>query len=92
MLPDVVRAGEYVGSGEYTQHSSKKRPVVRYDYFETPVDIGGKPYIAKFDVEVLPGANNYRTHQIVNMDLIPPEASLVGPVPTASSDNPSPHT
>ena len=64
-LPDVVRNGIYVGSGEYTQHSGRNRPGIRYDYFETPVQINGTDYIAKFDVEVLPGANNYRTPQVI---------------------------
>jgi len=90
VLPEIVRNAEYVGSGEYVQHSGKVRPVIRYDYFETPVDVDRGSYIAKFDVEVLPGTNNYRTHQIVNMDLIQPEASLVGPAPTASSGRSSP--
>ena len=36
------------------------------------------------------GANNYRTHQIIKMDLTPAEASLVGPAPTASSETSSP--
>lgn len=85
ILPDVVRNGEYVGSGEYVPHSGKGTVAVRYDYFETPVEINGQPYIARFDVEVVPGANNYRTHQVIKMDLTPVEASLVGPAPTASS-------
>lgn len=89
-LPDVVRNGTYVGSGEYTQHSGKDRPVVRYDYFETPVSIGGEPFVAKFDVEVYPFNNNYRTHQVIKMDLTPAEGSLVGPKPTASSAASSP--
>ena len=84
-LSEVVRNGEYVGSGEYVAHSRTRRPVIRYDYFETPVTIGGTDFVAKFDVEVLPGANNYRTHQIVKMDLTPAEASLAGPAPAASS-------
>ena len=90
ILPEVVWNAEYIGSGEYVQHSAKERSVIRYDYFETPVQIirvddqTGKErrregWIVRFDVEVLPGANNYRTHQIVNVDLIPPEASLTGP-------------
>jgi len=91
MLPDIVKNSKYAGSGQYINESSKKRPVVRYDYFETPVTINNKPYIAKFDIEVLPDVNNYRTHQIVNVDLIQPEGSLVGPVPTAASDESSPH-
>lgn len=89
-LPDVVRNGTYVGSGEYTQHSGRNRPGVRYDYFETPVQINGTDYIAKFDVEVLPGANNYRTHQVVKMDLTPTEARLAGPSPVPSSAASSP--
>lgn len=89
-VSEVVQNGTYVGSGEYTQHSGKDRPTIRYDYFETPVSINGESYIAKFDVEVVPGANNYRTHQVVKMDLTPTEASLVGPEPTASSAASSP--
>lgn len=90
MLQDVVRSGEYVGSGEYEEHGSRKKPVIRYDYFETPVFINGQNYIAKFDIEVLPGANNYRTHQITRIDLAPQEARLTGPVPAPSSGTPSP--
>ena len=89
-VSEVVQNGTYIGSGEYTQHSGKDRPAIRYDYFETPVSINGESYIAKFDVEVVPGANNYRTHQVVKMDLTPTEASLVGPKPTASSATSSP--
>lgn len=89
-LPDVVRNGTYVGSGEYTQHSGRNRPGVRYDYFETSVQINGTDYIAKFDVEVLPGANNYRTHQVIKMDLTPAEARLAGPAPVPSSAASSP--
>lgn len=89
-VSEVVQNGTYVGSGEYKQHSGKDRPTIRYDYFETPVSINGESYIAKFDVEVVPGANNYRTHQVVKMDLTPTEASLVGPEPTASSAASSP--
>lgn len=86
MLPQVVQNGEYVGSGEYIQHGSKDKHTIRYDYFETPVTINGQNYIAKFDVEVLPGANNYRTHQLINMDLTPSEAKLTGRDPALSSN------
>lgn len=85
-LPIIVQNGDYVGSGQYKPHGSKSKPVIRYDYFETPVQIGETPYIARFDVEVLPGANNYRTHQIVNMDLTQAKARYPGPVPGPSSD------
>ena len=86
MLPQVVQNGEYVGSGEYVQHSGRSRPGVRYDYFETPITVNGQNYIAKFDVEVLPGANNYRTHQLINMNLTPSEARLAGQSPVPSSN------
>ena len=91
ILPDVVKNAEYVGSGEYvSKDGSNKSSVIRYDYFETPVTINEKPYIAKFDVEVIPGANNYRTHQIVNVDLATPGARLAGPVPAPSPSGTSP--
>lgn len=90
MLPDIVRNGEYVGSGEYEAHGSKTRPVSRYDYFETPVSINGQTFIARFDVEVLPDVNNFRTHQIVKMDLTPVEGSLAGPAPAAASGESGP--
>ena len=86
VLPSVVQNGEYVGSGEYVQHGNKSRTVVRYDYFETPVSINGQNYIAKFDVEIIPGANNYRTHQLINIDLSTPEARLAGQSPVPSSN------
>lgn len=87
MLPEIVYNAEYVGSGEYAPSEGKKaKPVIRYDYFETPVTINGKEYIAKFDVAVLPGTNNYRTHQIVDIDLLSSGASLAGPAPAASSN------
>ena len=44
---------------------------VRYDYFETDVNIGGKEYIVLFDVEVLPSTNNYRTHRLVDIAITP---------------------
>ena len=99
VLPEVVRAGEYVGSGEYVQHSAKKRPVVRYDYFETEVQIGERSdsnndsnsqnWIVRFDVEVLPYANNYRTHQIVNVEMIPSEGCSTSTAPVVSIDRQS---
>ena len=65
------------------------KPVIRYDYFETPIKIGNANYIARFDVEVFQGANNYRTHQLVNMDLIQARsrypAPAAGPSPAESS-------
>ena len=90
MLPEVVNKANYVGSGEYSIKGEKNKPVSRYDYFETPATIGGIPYVVKFDVEVLPDINNYRTHQIENVDLTTPGGSLVGQEPTAAPDGTSP--
>ena len=92
ILPEVVRNGEYVGSGEYVQHGARNKPVIRYDYFETPVSIYGENYVVKFDVEVFPSSHNYRTHQIVNVGLTPTEARLAGPAPVPSSVVSSPHS
>ncbi|MGI5953445.1 hypothetical protein [Dysosmobacter sp.] len=90
ILPQVVENGEYVGSGEYVQHSSKKKATIRYDYLETPITINGADYIAKFDVEVLPMANNYRIHQITKIDLTPDGAKHPGPAPGLSRTTSSP--
>ncbi|WP_318646873.1 LPD3 domain-containing protein [Oscillibacter hominis] len=89
ILPEVVRGGEYVGSGRYVQHGSKQKKTVRYDYFEAPVTINGRSYIATFDVEVEPNVNNYRTHKLIEMDLKETTGPDVGPAPTATTANPS---
>lgn len=86
ILNDVIQNGEYVGSGSYTPHGSRTKNVTRYDYFETPVQIGGKDYLASFDVEVIPGHNNYRTHKVINkIDLTSIADGEAGPVPAASA-------
>ena len=63
---------------------------VYYRSSESKTPCNGKQFIVKFDTEVLPDVNNYRTHQIENVDLSAPEGSLVGPVPTAASGGASP--
>ena len=86
VLNDVIQNGEYVGSGSYTPHGSRTKNVTRYDYFETPVRIGGKDYLATFDVEVIPGTNKYRTHKVINkIDLTSTADGEAGPVPAASA-------
>ncbi len=90
ILPQVVENGEYVGSGAYVQHGSKKKKTVRYDYFETPVTINGHSYIAAFDVEIEPNVNNYRTHKLIKIDLKESSGPDVGPVPTATETPSSP--
>ena len=90
ILPQVVENGEYVGSGAYVQHGSKKKKTVRYDYFETPVAINGHSYIAAFDVEIEPNVNNYRTHKLIKIDLKESSGPDVGPVPTATETPSSP--
>ena len=86
-LDEVVSNGEYIGSGEYAPKNEKKiKNTTRFDYFETGANINGKPYIVSFDVEVMPGHNNYRTHKIINeISLTNLEGGEVGPVPTAQS-------
>ena len=79
VLPEVVRNAEYVGSGEYVQHHTKQKLTVRFDYFETEAEIGGKPYIVSFDVEVFPNQNNYRTHKINKIELSPTSNAAPGP-------------
>lgn len=83
-LSDVVRNGEYVGSGEYVAHGAKAKNTIRYDYFETPVEISGRPYIASFDVEVFPNTNNYRTHKLNEIELSSPTSADTGRDPAAS--------
>ena len=70
---------------------SKKRDSAasaRYDYFETKATIDGKPYVVAFDVEVIPGKNNYRTHKVLNeINLTPIPSAEPGPVPGAQGKN-----
>lgn len=90
VIEDIVSNAEYVGSGKYVKHSTKQKNVTRYDYFETDVTINGEPYLVTFDVEVVPGKNNYRTHKIINeISLMPLLSGEVGPVPTALKTEPS---
>lgn len=70
-LPEIIQNAQYVGSGEYGKAGRDDSPAIRYDYFETAVNIGGKDYAVLFDVEVLPSANNYRTHRIVEIEIAP---------------------
>lgn len=65
-LPEVVQEGEYVGSSKYDQHRTKNENTIRYDYFETPIEIGGENYIVAFDVAVQPDKNRYKTHRVIN--------------------------
>lgn len=72
-IDSVVANGEYVGSGGYSKNKENKAAhIIRYDYFETPVTIQGKEYIAGFDVEVLKEKQNrFRTYKLNKIDLIP---------------------
>lgn len=67
-LEDVIKNSEYVGSGDYVNYKNleKNKNVTRYDYFETDAKINGQDYVVTFDVEVVPGKNNYRTHKVIN--------------------------
>lgn len=88
-IDEVIQNANYVGSGEFVNHGNRQKNVIRYDYFETPAQIAGKDYIVAFDVEVIPGTNNYRTHRVVQeIDLVPTSHVEVGPVPTAQEGTP----
>ena len=71
-LDNAVATAEYVGSGHYNKRKSKSEKVIRYDYFEKPLEINGQDYVMSFDVEVYPGTNNFRTYKVINqIDLMP---------------------
>lgn len=82
-LNDVVKKATFVGSGTYIKEGkNKNQNVSRYDYFETDVEIDGKPFVVAFDVEVFRDSNNYRTHKVINeMNLT--GSGLPGPAPGA---------
>ena len=70
-LNEIISNGEYVGSGTALQpDGSGKKQIIRYDYFETPIDMNGEK-IVRWDVEVVPGSNNYKTHRLVNIEIDP---------------------
>lgn len=86
-LENVIADSKYVGSGSYNKTAEKV--VVRYDYFETDIKIHGEDYVVTYDVEVVPGKNNYRTHKVINeMNLSKGSQRYtdMGPVPTVPSD------
>ncbi|MED9905292.1 MAG: hypothetical protein UFG06_14070 [Lachnospiraceae bacterium] len=65
-IDDIISNSNYVGSGNYISHGKNEKVVTRYDYFETQANINNQSYIVAFDVEVVPGKNNYRTHKVIN--------------------------
>lgn len=77
MLPDVVTNGEFVGS------TNGKKKVVRYDHFETPITIHGKPYLVLFETEVYPDTNNYKTHRLTKMELVQQSGEVTGTPPAS---------
>ena len=68
---------------------AEQKKTIRFDYFETLLEINWGNYIAKFDVEVFPGTNNYRTHKINKINLAATSATDTGPVPAATDELPS---
>lgn len=83
VVDDALKNADYVGSGSYVPHGSKTKNTVRFDYFESDVRINGEDYIARIDVEAFPNINNYKTHNVEKIELIPKSAADVGPQPTA---------
>lgn len=70
-ISEIIANGEYVGSGTALRpDGSGKKQIIRYDYFETTVDMNGEK-IVHWDVEVVPGSNNYKTHRLVNIVIDP---------------------
>ena len=90
ILPQIIQNGEYARSGAYVPHGSKSKNTVRYDYFETPVEINGNPYIVSFDVEVFPNVNNYRTYRLNEIELSPAVNASTGRDPAADIQRTAP--
>lgn len=70
----IKRAENYTQQAQdaaYVRHGAKQGQTIRYDYFETPVQIGEHQYLALFDVSVEHSGNNYRTHKIKDLSLLP---------------------
>lgn len=77
-IGNVIENAEYIDSGD----AAEKPNVIRYDYFESRVKIGGKRYIAKIDVEALNDkTNRLRTYLVKNIDLVPYDGPLPGSLP-----------
>ena len=84
MLPEIVTNGEFVGS------TAGKKKVTRYDHFETPITISGRPYLVLFETEVYPGSNNYKTHRLINMELVQQSGEVTGTPPASPESAPAP--
>ena len=89
-IDNVIENSEYVGSGNFVNYKNNNKKVARYDYFETMCKIDGEDYIVSFDVEVVPGSNNYRTHKVINEINLSKANQLstgTGPAPAVSVDS-----
>ena len=84
-LSEVIKNAEFIDSGNYQNYKNLEntKNVTRYDYFETDANIGGQDFVVSFDVEVVPGHNNYRTHKVINEINLIPTSGETGPVPAA---------
>lgn len=82
-LEEVIENAEYVGSGVYDAAGKKTKDVVRYDYFETPVEIGGEEYVAALNVEARNVENRFRTYRLESIELHPAGVPRTGPVPAS---------
>lgn len=92
-LDEVLAEAKFVGSGEYSKgNENKARHLVRYDYFENDINVGGKPYVVAFDVAVHKDTNNLRTYKVIEEMSLQPMGATPGPQPgaakgTSSFDN-----
>ena len=88
-LDEILANSEFIDSGVSKYHGTKNKDnIIRYDYFETPLEINGKKFIATFDVEVTKEANSYKLHKVVNeINLVPVTEQGLQTVETAASKN-----
>lgn len=82
-LESVIENAEYVGSAEYNAEGKKTKDVIRYDYFETPITIGGKEYIVALSVEAKNIENRFRTYMLESIELHPAGVPRTGTVPAS---------
>ncbi|MET0017149.1 hypothetical protein [Oscillibacter sp.] len=89
-VEDVIHNGEYVGSGSFNRSGKRNKNTIRFDYFETSINVGGKQYVVTFDVEAFPNVNNYKTHRVQNMELSEVSSAGTGQKPAANNTQTAP--
>ncbi len=86
-LDKVLAGAEFVGSSAYGKdNANRAKYVVRYDYFETDINVGGKPYVVAFDVAVHREQNNLRTYKTIEKVSLQPLGADPAPNADATSE------